>query len=327
MPSNTSELAPTMPVTTPVSTVRTLATVEQVQLVKDTIAKGATDAELKLFVTVCNRVNLDPFAKQIHAIKRWDSTLKREVMTFQIGIDGFRLIAERTKRYEGQEGPFWCGSDGKWLDVWLNRVPPLAAKVGVYRKGFRGPVYSVALFAEYVQLKQDGKPNSMWQKMPSAQLGKCAEALALRKAFPDELSGLYASEEMGQADNPPPPAEGKLPADAMEDVPDAVSAIWATMQGKGIKEVCEVFGNLKARMIQVMGPGGETEYYRILREFGGGVQHANQLRGRQAARRASHAMWSAIEQAESLRQPAVEDEPVAEPSAEPAVQRESGDGE
>src|SRR4030095_10667758 len=144
--------------------------------------------------------------------------------------------------------------------------------------------------------------------------GNCAEALALRKAFPEELSGLYANEEMGQADAPitPPAAPGE------QDAPDPVKIMWSAM--RGIKEVCEVFANLKAQMIKAMGPGGETEYYRILREFGGGAEHANQLR-QKAARRASWAMWMAIERAESLRQP-VED---AEP--EPETQREAGEGE
>lgn len=296
-------------------------TKEQIQLLTDTIAKGATINELKLFVEVCRRMNLDPFSHQIYAIKRWDSVLKREVTTYQIGIDGFRVKAQRTGRYEGQEGPFWCGPEGRWTDVWLDKAhPPAAAKVGVNRKGFVKAIYAVALYSEYVQLTKEGKANSMWSKMPANQLAKCAEALALRKAFPEELSGLYASEEMGQADTadlpqPAPAAPGE------QDAPDAVKLMWSTM--RSISEVCKVFSELKAQMIKVMGPGGQTEYYRILREFGGGAEHANQLR-QKSARRASWAMWSAIEQAESLRQPVEEDEA---PTAEPEVEREPGQGE
>ena len=308
--TNSTELAPVTPAPSPA-----LFSREQVQLLKDTICKGGTDDELKLFVEVCKRKNLDPFARQIHAIKRWDSTLKRDVMAFQVGIDGFRLIAERTKRYEGQEGPYWCGPDGEWSDVWLSARAPAAARVGVFRKGFKQPIYAVALFTEYVQYNRDNKPNSMWAKMPAAQLAKCAEALALRKAFPEELSGLYSNEEMDQADNPPP-ATKPHPED--EDAPMEVRTMWSAM--RGIKEVCNVFALLKSELIRVMGSAGEAEYYRILRESGG-VEHANELKQR-AARRPSWAMWKAVEQAEALRQPA--DEPVA---AEPEPEREPGDGE
>jgi phage recombination protein Bet len=182
---------------------------EQREIIRGLIAPDTTDQELAIVVAYAKRVGLDPIAKQLYAIPRQvnrkivnnqgqEVWTKERRLTLQTSIDGLRLIAQRTGDYAGRRGPEWCGPDGDWKDVWLKEDPPAAARVGVLRHGFVEPLYAVAHWREYVP---QGGQDKMWQKMPAGQLAKCAEALALRGAFPAELSGLYSDDEMAQANN------------------------------------------------------------------------------------------------------------------------------
>lgn len=166
---------------------------------------GIEDAEpgdTQVFLHYAQRTGLDPWARQIYMIGRWDSRLGRKKWTIQASIDGLRIVAQRSGEYAGQVGPEWAGEDGEWRDVWLSKSMPLAARVGVLRKGFVEPLYAVAHLTEYMPMS-NGKPMGLWASKPAVMLAKCAEALALRKAFPMDLSGLYVAEEMAQADVEP----------------------------------------------------------------------------------------------------------------------------
>jgi len=175
---------------------------DEMSVIKDVIARGASDVELKMFVAMAQKLGLDPLSKQIHCVKRRARLADGsygDAMTIVVGIDGYRLVAERTGRYcPGKAPTYEYDAHG--------RVTSATAYVLKLAGGSWHEVSAVAFWEEYAQLNKDGQPTAMWSKMPRLMLAKCAEALALRRAFPAELSGVYTDDEMQQAANEPSPA-------------------------------------------------------------------------------------------------------------------------
>lgn len=176
---------------------------EKLDLLKRTVAAGTSNDEFDLFCEVARSSGLNPFQRQIYAIMRQESYKdergnwqKRQKMTIQTGIDGYRLIAARTGLHAGTSdavyGPKDANGYPEWATVVVRKILP---------NGAIAEFTATARWAEYVQTNKEGKPSGQWPKMPFLMLGKCAEALALRKSFPAELSGVYTSEEMSQAES------------------------------------------------------------------------------------------------------------------------------
>jgi phage recombination protein Bet len=173
---------------------------EHMRIVREAFAPSASQAEFEVMWAGAKARRLDPVRKQIHFVKR---KTKRdgqwvEQWTSIVAIDGFRAIAEGTGLYDGQDEPEYEYDEE-------NRL--ILARVRVWKKSISRPFVGVARWNEYVQTMADGSPTATWQKMEHTMLSKCAEALGLRKAFPEPLAGLYTGEEMAQADNERGPRE------------------------------------------------------------------------------------------------------------------------
>lgn len=189
---------------------------EQIQLLKDQFGRDLSDSQFHFAIELCRRTGLNPMANQIHFIPRKNRVkgpngnwTEKVTLTVQTGIDGYRLIGHRTREVAGTDGPYWRGKETDWQDYWDEDEPPVAAKFGVRRLGMVDYTYHVATYREYVQMvpnydergnKNGTRPNDMWARMPANQLAKCAEAGAWRKAFPQELSGIFTDAEGGASE-------------------------------------------------------------------------------------------------------------------------------
>jgi len=179
---------------------------DQRKAILDTCCSGASESEAAALIEIAQVRGLNPILGECYFVRRYDSQKKREVWAVQASIDSLRIKAEQTGLYAGQDEPEYE------YDAKGNVV---LARVRVWRRDWPRPAVGVARWAEYVQTNRDGNPTRFWAQMPHNQLAKCAEALALRKAFPAVLSKLYTPEEMAQADNPEPAPAKPLPVAQM----------------------------------------------------------------------------------------------------------------
>lgn len=168
---------------------------DRLVLLSRTLGADLNRDELHLFLAVAARLGLDPFTRQIHAVK----DRKSGRFFVHVGIDGRRAIAQRTGLVDGTNGPYWCGPDAEWRDVWLSPEPPAAAMFEVFKKGCARPFRGVARLQSF----RGTGPN--WSERPDHQLAKVAEDHAWRKAFPFEMGGLptYVPEHDAGSDDEP----------------------------------------------------------------------------------------------------------------------------
>lgn len=229
--------------------------------------EGAKDlaprAVIAKFMHTCERTGLDPLARQIYCIGR----LGRDGIewSIQTAIDGFRVIAERTSKYAGQDAAEWLTSTGEWVPVFVKALHgehPLAARVTVYRHDWNPdkPAVGVATWDEYAQTTKKGELTAMWRQRGPGQLAKCAEALALRKAFPQDLSGVFTDDEM---------LAKQEAADAGEVEPDVDWAAFIDAAGT-LEELEEVTQRIKEA-------GAGTDDLRVRRAARLGVLQAEQV--------------------------------------------------
>lgn len=179
-------------------------------IILDTCCSGATREESEELIAIAEARGLNPIAGECYFVKRWDNAKRREVWAVQASIDAMRIKAEESGLYAGQDEPEF-EYDAKGAIT--------LARVRVYRKDWPRPMVGVARFSEYVQTTKEGAPTKFWKNMPHNQLAKCAEALALRKAFPKRFARIYTPDEMAQAANDATPAHDPQTGEVRETAP------------------------------------------------------------------------------------------------------------
>lgn len=172
---------------------------EEIALVKNHIAKGASDEELKFCLAVSRRYKLDPFRQQIWFVKRKDNSAEGGYRWIPIvGINGLLHVAARDHRKEfgtndepefGQLHAVKFQKNGQGATQTLQA--PEWARVQVWKNGSQHPTVATVYWDE-IYPNVDYAP--LVRQMPRLMLGKCALAQAVRRTYP-ATDGLYISEE------------------------------------------------------------------------------------------------------------------------------------
>lgn len=191
------------------------------------------DGDLMVFFHFCQKTGLDPFSKQIYLLDKRSKKEGQWVVNWVIvvGIDGFRVNAQRAADRRGitleYEETVWYDHKSGKHEVWLGGEDgtelPAAAKVVVVKvmpDGTRLRIPGMAKFESYAGYGKNQKTGerylmSQWGTMPDHMIEKCAEAFALRRAFANDLGGIYIEEEIQGEQIPRPPSH---PADPPADV-------------------------------------------------------------------------------------------------------------
>jgi len=170
-------------------------TTEELEVAKNSVAEDATPAEFKLWVHDCKRSGVHPLSRLLHFTKRGGKYVPIA------SIDLFRARADKSGDYAGNEDPTFSYKKDGTLS---------SATVTVHRF-IHDKACAFTATARWDEYYPGEKQGHMWRKMPHVMLGKCAEALALRKAFPQALHGLYVSEELEGHQNEKPAMKNAAP--------------------------------------------------------------------------------------------------------------------
>lgn len=267
---------------------------------RNSIYKGASDAMILLAVDYCKARKHDPLMKPVHIVKTWDAEKKTYVEGIWPGIHLHRTTAARTKEYAGQDDPEFGQTVTKQLGERQVTFPEWC-KIRVYRmiQGQRVAYTGMVFFEEAFAKGKDGGPNAMWSKRPRGQLAKCAEAEALRKAFPEETTGEPTAEEMEGAHVGPDNAKDVTPAaeqsrklDALEELigaaPQQTEEPPATVEAAALNEAEDALQ--EAEIVSASGSEALNRYFDSLPQtIKDGMKAISETRLKTAIRNAKQA--------------------------------------